>query len=62
MMSGWMEGKKEKKGGKGERGISWETGIDIYMLLYSIKQITDKNLLYSTGNSFQYSVMVYMGK
>ena len=49
-------------GGKGERGISWETGIDIYMLLYSIKQITDKDLLYSTANSFQYSVMVYMGK
>ena len=36
-------------GGKGERGISWETGIDIYMLLYNIKQITDKDLLYSTG-------------
>ena len=27
-----------------------------------IKQITNKNLLYSTGNSTQYSVMTYMGK
>ena len=26
-----------------------------------IKQITNKNLLYSTGNSTQYSVMTYMG-
>ena len=42
-------------------GINWEIGIDIYALLY-IKQITNKNLLYSTGNSTQYSVMAYMGK
>ena len=34
---------------------------DIYTLLY-IKQITNKNLLYSTGNPTQYSVMGYMGK
>jgi len=27
-----------------------------------IKQITNKNLLYCTGNSTQYSVMTYMGK
>ena len=32
----------------------------IYALLY-IKQITIKNLLYSTGNSTQYFVMTYMG-
>ena len=31
-------------------GINWEIGIDIYTLLY-IKQITNKGLLYSTGNS-----------
>jgi len=31
-------------------GINWEIGIDIYRLLY-IKQITNKGLLYSTGNS-----------
>ena len=36
---------KEKRG-----GINWETGIDIYTLLY-IKQITNKDLLYSEGNS-----------
>ena len=35
--------------------INWETGIDIYMLLY-IKQIISKDLQYSTGNSTQYSV------
>ena len=29
---------------------------------YYIKQVTNKNLLYSTGNSTQYSVMAYMGK
>ena len=31
------------------------------ILLY-IKCMTNKNLLYSTGNSTQYSVMAYMGK
>ena len=29
------------------RGINWETGTDIYILLY-MKQITNENLLYST--------------
>ena len=43
------------------RGINWEIEIDIYTLLY-IKQITNKDLLYSTVNSTQYSVMAYMGK
>ena len=33
----------------------------IYILLY-IKQITNKDLLYSTQNSTQYSVMIYLGK
>ena len=41
-------------------GINWDIGIDIYTLLY-IKSITNKNLLHSTGNSTQYSVMPYMG-
>ena len=36
-------------------------GIDIYTLLLQ-KQITKKDLLYSTGNSTQYSVMTYTGK
>ena len=47
----------EVKGG----GIKWEIGIDIYILLY-IKQINNKDLLYSTGNSSQYSAMMCMGK
>ena len=42
-------------------GINWEIGIDIYTLLY-IKQITNKDLLHSTGNSTQNSVLTYMGK
>ena len=48
------------QGGKGG-GINWEIGIDIYILLY-IKQITNKDLLCSTGNSSQHSVMTYMEK
>ena len=32
----------------------------IYTTIY--KQITNKDLLYSSGNSSQYSVMTYMGK
>ena len=34
---------------------------DVYTKLY-IKQVANKDLLYSTGNSTQYSVMTYMGK
>ena len=37
-------------------GDKWETGMDTSTLLY-IKQITNKDLLCSTGNSTQYSVM-----
>ena len=40
---------------KGEKG-NWETGTDIYKLLY-IKQITNENLLYSTENSTQCSMV-----
>ena len=48
---------------RGERGggIHWEIGIDIYSQPY-IKWITNKDLLYSTGNCTQYSVMIYMRK
>ena len=42
------------QGGRGE-GIVWESGMDMYTLLY-LKQITNKVLLQSTGNSSQYSV------
>ena len=41
--------------------INQEPGINIHTLLY-IKQIINKGLLNSTGNSTQYSVMTYMGK
>ena len=36
-------------------------GIDKYTLLY-IKQMTNKDLLYSSGNSIQYSAMPIGGK
>ena len=61
-----IESQKQKtyftvtKGKRGE-GINWEIGTDIYTLLY-IKQVTNKNLLYSTGNTTQYSVMTYIRK
>ena len=41
--------------------ISWKIRIDINTLPY-IKQIFNKDLLYSTGNSSQYFIMAYMGK
>ena len=52
----------EGKGGGGV-GINWKISIDthIHTVLY-IKQIINKNLLYSTGNCTQHSVMAYMGK
>ena len=43
-------------------GITREFAIDtLYTLLY-LKQITNKDLLYSTGNSTQYSAVTHMGK
>ena len=45
----------------GGGGINQEVGIKIYTLLY-IKQIINKDLVYSTGNSTQYSVITDMGK
>ena len=39
----------------GEGGIVREFGIDKYTLLY-LEWITNKDLLYSTGNSAQYYV------
>ena len=42
-------------------GVNWGIGIDIYTLLY-IKLFTKKDLLYSTENYTQYSVMAYVGK
>ena len=48
---------KGNVGGSDKLGI----GINIYTRLY-IKQITNKDLLYSRGNSTQYYVITYMGK
>ena len=42
--------------GEGEGGMKWEIGFDIYTVL-CIKQITNENLLYITGNSTQCSVV-----
>ena len=42
-------------------GIKWETGTDIYTLLY-MKWITNKDLLHSTRNLPQYSLMTQVGK
>jgi len=55
MVTGGIE--RGKEGG----WINLETGINKCTLLY-IKQITNKDLLYSTGNSIQCSVMTYMEK
>ena len=41
--------------GDGEKGIVRDFGTDMYTLLY-LKWITIKDLLYSTGNSAQYSI------
>ena len=62
--------REQTYGYQGEKelgGMSQEIGTDIYILLY-MNQITNKNILYNTGNSAQYSVMsrvgkkIYMGK
>ena len=52
-------GYQRGKGGGG--GINQEVRINIYTILY-IKQIINKDLLYTTGNCTQYSVRTYMGK
>ena len=48
---------RRKVGGE----INLEFGINIHTLLY-IKLISNKDLLYSKGNSTQYSVITYIGK
>ena len=49
------------KGERRGRDKLEEFGIKIYTLLY-IKQITNKDLLYNTGNYTQYLVVTYNGK
>ena len=41
--------------------MDWEVGISTYTRLYA-KLIGNKDLLYSSGKSIQYSVIAYMGK
>ena len=50
-------------GGKGEgkEGMVREVLMDMYTLLY-LKQVTNKDLLYSTGNSAQCYVAAWMGE
>ena len=47
-------------GGKGGDRIVRKFGVDMYTLLY-LKWITNKDLLYSTGNSVQCYVLAWMG-
>ena len=47
--------------GEAEGGINQEYVINRYILPY-IKQINNKDLLYSTGNYIQYLVINYNGK
>ena len=42
-------------------GTDWEFGMAMYTLL-CLKQITRKELLYSTGSAAQHSVISQMGK
>ena len=57
--------KKEKKNGyqrgKGRGRINYDLGIKLYTPLY-IKLITNKNLLYNTGNHAQYLIIAFSGK
>ena len=50
---------RQGRGRMGE-GIARECGMDGYTQLY-VKWITNKDLLYSTGNSSQYYVAAWMG-
>ena len=57
-MSLWLSKRKRVLD---EGGINQEAGINRYTILY-IKQIINKDLLYSPRKSTQYSVTTYMGK
>ena len=45
-----------------EEGYIGRLGVTYTYTLLNIKQITNKDMLYSTGNSTQYSVVADMGK
>ena len=61
MVRATMEHRMEVTRVRGGGRDKLEIGIEIYTPLY-IKEITNKGLLYSTGNSTQYFVMTCMGK
>ena len=42
-------------------GMNWGIGIDIYTPV-GIKQMIDENLLFSTGNSTQWSMVMQKGR
>ena len=48
-------------GGQRGKGIVSKFGMDVYTLLY-LKWITNKDLLYSTGNSTQCYMAAWMGE
>ena len=50
---------REQRGGR----MNWDVGMDMYTLrILCIKQRTNENLLYSTGNPARCSVMTQMGR
>ena len=53
-----IENKLMATEGKKGKGINKDFGNNIYTQLY-INQITNKDLLYSTGNDIQYLVITY---
>ena len=55
-MYGYQRGQQGR-----EEAINQEFGNNMYTLLY-IKQITNKDLLYSTGNYIKYPIITYNGK
>ena len=52
--------RRQRGGEEWGEGIVREIGIDMYALLY-LKWVTNKGLLYSTGNSAQCYVAAWMG-
>ena len=52
----------EKPGGATVHRVTKESDVTERLKQQYIKQINNKDLWYSTGNSTQYSVMAYMGK
>ena len=55
-----MVTKGEREGGS-EEGINWEYKTNRNKLLY-VKQVSNKDLLYITGNYTQYLIITYNGK